>query len=176
MSMRLDKFTVKAQEALQAAEEQASRRGQQQVEPVHLLLARVGQPEGIVPAVLEKLGVQAPLIERGAERAADKLPRVSGGERFFSQSMSRALEQALEETKLFKDEFVSTEHLFLALTRLKGDDVQLLLEGVDLLDDRDRDVDVVLLELEDRLGIVQQDIRIEDEVLEHDTERRAGGG
>jgi hypothetical protein len=54
--------------------------------------------------------------------------------------------------------------------------VQLLLEGVDLLDDRDRDVDVVLLELEERLGIVQQDIRIEDEVLEHGTERRAGGG
>jgi ATP-dependent Clp protease ATP-binding subunit ClpB len=118
MATRFDKFTIKAQEALQATQEVGGRFGNQQLEPVHLLLALVEQPEGIVPAILSRLGVAAAGVAREAEKAIEALPKVGGAtEHYLSSALREVLEQASKETEPFKDEFVSTEHLLLALAR-----------------------------------------------------------
>jgi ATP-dependent Clp protease ATP-binding subunit ClpB len=122
MATRFDKFTVKAQEALEAMQEAARRFDNQQLETVHLLLALVEQPEGIVPAILTRLGVAPAVVAREAERAAQLLPKVAGGaEPYLSASLKEVLDRAFQETEEFKDEFVSTEHLLLALAKRLGD-------------------------------------------------------
>jgi ATP-dependent Clp protease ATP-binding subunit ClpB len=116
MATRFDKFTVKAQEAMQATQDVAGRFGNQQMEPVHLLLALVGQAEGIVPAILSRLGVAASSVTQESEKAIEKLPKVGGStDHFLSPALKQVFDQAFKETGQFKDEFVSTEHLLLAL-------------------------------------------------------------
>jgi ATP-dependent Clp protease ATP-binding subunit ClpB len=122
MATRFDKFTVKAQEALQATQDIAGRYGNQQMEPVHLLLALVEQPEGIVPGVLQRLGVAPSAVAQEAEKAIEQLPKVGGStDRYLSQSLKEVFEQSFQETEQFKDEYVSTEHLLLALSRKTSD-------------------------------------------------------
>ena len=122
MATRFDKFTVKAQEALQATQEIAGRFGNQQLEPVHLLLALAGQPDGIVPALLGRLGVPAGALAAEAEKAIEKLPKVGGAaDRYFSPALKEALDQAVREAEPFRDEFISTEHVLLALARKTGE-------------------------------------------------------
>src|SRR5271167_1747716 len=124
MATRFDKFTVKAQEALQATQEIASRFGNQQMEPVHLLLALVEQSDGIMPAILARLGVAPLALAQATEKAIDQLPKVGGSaDQYFSPALKEAFDQAFEETKRFKDEFVSTEHLLLALAKKPGEAV-----------------------------------------------------
>src|ERR1700752_5344959 len=107
--LRFDKMTVKAQEALQSAQEIAARHENQQVEPIHLLAALVSQPEGVVPPLLARLGVRPEMFSQEIEREIGRLPRVTG---FAQQNMSRALnevlERAFDEAQRFKDEYVST--------------------------------------------------------------------
>jgi ATP-dependent Clp protease ATP-binding subunit ClpB len=114
--LRFEKMTVKAQEALQSAQEIAARHENQQVEPIHLLAALVSQPEGVVPPLLARLGIRTEMFSQEIEREIGRLPRVTG---FAQQNMSRALndvlERAFDEAQRFKDEYVSTEHLFLAI-------------------------------------------------------------
>ena len=78
MATRFDKFTVKAQEALQAMQEIAGRNGNQQMEPVHLLLALVEQPEGIVPGILQRLGTTPAAVSQEATKVIEALPKVGG--------------------------------------------------------------------------------------------------
>src|SRR5574337_1095768 len=116
MATRFDKFTVKAQEALQGTQDIASRFGNQQLEPVHLLLALVEQPEGIVPAILQRLGVQPATVAQETEKAIEALPKVGGTtDHYLSPALKEVFDQAFKETAQFKDEYVSTEHLLLAL-------------------------------------------------------------
>ncbi len=114
--LRFDKMTVKAQEALQEGQEIAGRHENQSVEPVHLLAALVEQPDGVVPPLLARLGIRPEVIAQDIEREMARLPKVQG---FTQQNLSRALNQVLEraftEATKFKDEYVSTEHLFLAI-------------------------------------------------------------
>ncbi len=114
--LRFEKMTVKAQEALQSAQETAGRHENQQVEPVHMLAALVAQPDGVVPPLLAKLGIRTELLSQEIEREIARLPRVTG---FAQQHMSKALndilERAFDEAQRFKDEYVSTEHIFLAI-------------------------------------------------------------
>src|SRR5216684_8822710 len=114
--LRFEKMTVKAQEALQSAQETAARHENQQVEPVHMLAALVAQPDGVVPPLLAKLGIRTELLSQEIEREIARLPRVTG---FAQQHMSKALndilERAFDEAQRFKDEYVSTEHIFLAI-------------------------------------------------------------
>ncbi|HEV2501412.1 MAG TPA: ATP-dependent chaperone ClpB [Terriglobia bacterium] len=118
MATRFDKYTVKAQEALQAAQELAGQHGNQQIEPLHLLLALVGQTEGIVPAILSRLGVPPSSVASEAESALGALPKVGGStDHFLSLALKQILDGAFDEAAPFKDEFVSTEHLLLALTK-----------------------------------------------------------
>jgi ATP-dependent Clp protease ATP-binding subunit ClpB len=114
--MRLDKFTQKAQEALQTAVQAAEEAGQQAVEPEHLLLALVREREGISRALLEASGVSLPGLEAGLVSEVERLSRVQGGgQAFVSNSLNQVLEQAEREARDLKDEYISTEHLLLAL-------------------------------------------------------------
>src|SRR5690242_14469309 len=126
--LRFDKFTVKAQEALQAAQELNARSGQQQVEPVHLLWALVAQQDGVVPPLLDKLGVSPTGLAADAQKAIERLPKVSGaGEQFLSRAANDVLEKAFSEAERLKDEYVSTEHILLAISAAERDPAAQLL-------------------------------------------------
>ncbi len=130
MAIRWDKLTVKAQEAVQRANDIASEHGNPELLPVHLLAALLEDKEGIVPPILEKLGIGPQVVLNEAYREIDNLPKVSG-EGATQASMSPALNQmidrAFKEASNFKDEYVSTEHLLLAATHAKKDAAQTIL-------------------------------------------------
>ena len=123
MAIRWDKFTVKSQEAIQQAQAHAADLGNPELQPAHVLLALVEDRDGVVPAVLEKIGVAIERLKTELHGVEEKLPRVAGAaaQPGLSQALTRALEQAFKEASNFKDEYVSTEHLLLGITHLKGD-------------------------------------------------------
>ncbi|HEY2545272.1 MAG TPA: Clp protease N-terminal domain-containing protein, partial [Candidatus Acidoferrum sp.] len=114
--LRFDKMTVKAQEALQEANEVAARHQNQQIEPVHLLEALVSQRDGVVPPLLARLGIRTEALAQEIEREIARLPKVQGfAQQHMGKPLNNVLERAFDEAERFKDEYVSTEHLFLAL-------------------------------------------------------------
>ncbi|GBC84073.1 Chaperone protein ClpB 1 [bacterium HR11] len=119
--MRLDKFTYKAQEALQEAQERAIRYGHPQLEPEHLAEALVEQDHGVVPAVLQKLNVSPQQVARELKRVMETFPKVQGGTTgvYVSPRLREVLEGAEREAQQMGDAYVSTEHLFLALLALR---------------------------------------------------------
>ena len=119
--MRLDKFTIKAQEAVQQAQAIASEHGNQEIQPEHLLVALLDQQEGIVPPLLGKLGIAPATVRAAALEEIGKLPRVGGvaaGES-VSRRLGAALDEAWKQAKKLQDEYISTEHLLLALAGQK---------------------------------------------------------
>jgi ATP-dependent Clp protease ATP-binding subunit ClpB len=119
---RLDKLTLKAQEAMQAAQEMGARYGQQQIQPLHILWALLAQGDGVVPPLLEKLGVSPTQLAGEVETQVDRLPKVSGGsEQYLSPEANKVLERAFEEAQRLKDEYVSTEHILLGIAAAKRD-------------------------------------------------------
>jgi ATP-dependent Clp protease ATP-binding subunit ClpB len=129
MPIRWDKFTVKAQEAVQRANQLASEHGNPELRPIHLLAALLEDKEGIVPPVLEKIGIGPQAVLSEVYKEIDKLPKVSGesAQVGLSNEVNKLLEQAFKEASNFKDEYVSTEHLLLAITQLKRDPAQQIL-------------------------------------------------
>ncbi len=113
--MRLDQFTLKAQEALGAAQSRAEKSDHPEVTPEHLLAALLQQEGGVVPAVLGKLGTNLSLLAPEIERVLAALPRTQGAPTHVSPKLDAALKQALREAEALKDQYVSTEHLLLAL-------------------------------------------------------------
>ena len=132
--MQLDRFTVKAQEAIFEAQRLAQGRGNPQVEPEHLLYALVDQGDGVVPPLLKKVGVNAAMLLEKIQTALSKLPAVSSGavHTGVSPVLQKVLEKALEEAGQLKDDYVSTEHLLLGLLETKETCASVLLrqEGV----------------------------------------------
>ena len=129
--MAFDKFTVKAQEVLQAAHQLAGKRHHQRLEPVHLLSGCLDVADNLVPQVLEKCG--APVTRVGKDLATElgKLPEVRGRGQLdtsASQAFRDALHQAEEEAKSLKDEYVSTEHILLGILSLEDDPAARLLK------------------------------------------------
>ncbi|HKY29686.1 MAG TPA: ATP-dependent chaperone ClpB [Pyrinomonadaceae bacterium] len=114
--MRLDKFTLRAQDGIQAAIELAERNHNQQVEPEHLLVAMLDQPEGIVRPLLGKLGVNLQVVSNDLQAAVGRFPRVEGGQQYFSPRLSQIFTAAQKQADSMKDEFISTEHLLLAIS------------------------------------------------------------
>jgi len=114
--LQFEKMTVKAQEALRTAQDVAAKHENQQIEQVHLLAALISQTDGVVPPLLARLGIRSEAVQQDIEREIAKLPKVSG---FAQQNMGRPLndllERAFQEATKFKDEYVSTEHMFLAI-------------------------------------------------------------
>jgi ATP-dependent Clp protease ATP-binding subunit ClpB len=130
MAIRWDKFTLKAQEAVQKSVELAQENGNAEIHPLHLLVTLAQDREGIVRPVLEKIGISADSVITDARNAIEKLPKVTGGgilQAQISQAIGQAFDQAFKEADSFKDEYVSTEHLLLAMTQLKKDPAQLIL-------------------------------------------------
>src|SRR3954469_14368644 len=117
MAIRWDKLTVKAQEAIQAAGELASNNGNPEILPLHLLATLVADQEGVVAPVLAKLGTSADVVRNDATADIDRLPKQSGSsaQPTLSKPMSGTIDQAFKESDQFKDEYVSTEHLLLAI-------------------------------------------------------------
>ena len=128
--IRFDKLTLKGQEALQSAQSHAQEKGNPQVSPEHLLWALVEQKEGVVLPILQKLGVNLQTVARDLADLVAKLPKVQGqAEVHISPSLNRILEDAFKEADQFKDEYVSTEHLLIALSNAKSEPVSRLLQS-----------------------------------------------
>jgi ATP-dependent Clp protease ATP-binding subunit ClpB len=128
MAIKWDKLTVKSQEAVQTASGFAAENGNPEVLPLHLMAALLEDREGVVIPVLEKVGVPVEQLLSGVNGAIAKLPKVQGGgQPGMSAAMQKVLEQGFKEAENFKDEYVSTEHLLLALSKAKNDPVQLAL-------------------------------------------------
>lgn len=120
--MRFDKFTLKAQEAVQAAQQLAERFGHQQIEPEHLLRVLLDQKDGVIPPLMGKIGVDPGLLAEGADAAIEKLPRVSGagfGQPYLSGRAKQVLDRSFSEAEQMKDEYVSLEHILLAILEEK---------------------------------------------------------
>ncbi len=119
--MKFDKFTVKAQEAVQAAQSLADQDNHQALEPEHLLLALLQQQEGVVGPLLAKLGARPEAIAREVQGALDKLPKVKGaGRQYASERLEAALNRAWDEAQRLKDEYCSTEHLLIGIAQDKS--------------------------------------------------------
>ena len=131
MAIKWDRLTVKSQEAVQAASGHAAENGNPEVLPLHLMAALLEDREGVVIPVLEKVGVPVEQLLSGVNSAITKLPKVQGGTQpGMSGSLQKTLEQAFKEAENFKDDYVSTEHLLLALSQQKGDAVQTALAAL----------------------------------------------
>jgi ATP-dependent Clp protease ATP-binding subunit ClpB len=125
MAIKWDRLTVKSQEAVQAASGHAAENGNPEVLPLHLMAALLEDHEGVVIPVLEKVGVPVEQLLSGVNSAIQKLPKVQGGTQpGLSAALQKVLEQGFKEADNFKDDYVSTEHLLLALAKQKGDAVQ----------------------------------------------------
>jgi ATP-dependent Clp protease ATP-binding subunit ClpB len=130
--MRFDKFTIKSQELIQNAQSMATEHNHQQIEPEHLLFAMLNEPEGIARAMLNKLGVSSDDVSRELTAAIDKFPKVSGsaiGDAFISPRTKTVLDAAFTEAAKMKDQYISIEHIFLAISdEKKGDAAKILRE------------------------------------------------
>src|SRR6266446_9448611 len=121
--IRFDKFTQKAQEAIQQAQSLAEKNQSQAIQPIHLFVALAGEREGVVRPILEKSGLPPDAALQEAQRAMAELPKVTGASTgtYVSPALNEVIDRASEEAERFKDEFVSTEHLLLAMSRQKSD-------------------------------------------------------
>ncbi len=130
--MRFDKFTIKSQELIQSAQSLASQHNNQQIEPEHLLAAMLAETEGIAGAMLRKLGAAPNEIAQQVTAAIARLPGVSGagtGEVYISPRAKAVLEQAFTEATHMKDEYVSIEHILLAISDEKNGEAAGILAG-----------------------------------------------
>ena len=128
MAFRPDKLTVKAQEAIQSAQQFAESQGHAQIVPLHLVKALLDEQQGIVRPLLEKIGIRVPQLRSIVDADLGKLPRSSGGgQTGASQALRQVLDKAADQADAMKDAFVSTEHLLIALT-LVDDQAQRVLK------------------------------------------------
>ena len=117
MAFRFDKLTVKAQEAIQSAQSKATEKSHTQLSPFHLLLVLIEQDQGIIRPLLQKVGANPDFVGVAVSRELEKLPQVtgSGAQISVSQELSLVLDEAARQAEEMKDQYVSTEHLLLAL-------------------------------------------------------------
>ena len=137
--IKLDKFTIKAQESIGEAQQLANSYNHQEIKEEHLLLALINQKEGVVPSILQKLEVNLEEIKAKLEGILESIPRVygdSGGQLYIGSDLNDVLDNALQEARKVKDEFVSTEHLLIALSEKKGNRVGDLLKENGITKDR----------------------------------------
>ncbi len=113
--MRLDKLTVKTREALQAAETLTRRYGHQELGSLHLLLALLDQEGGLVATLIDRAGVPPAGVRDATDAALRKLPKVEGGDTYIGRELKKVLDKATDHAERMKDEYVSTEHVLLAL-------------------------------------------------------------
>jgi ATP-dependent Clp protease ATP-binding subunit ClpC len=139
--MRFDRFTERAQEAAQRAAEIIQRYGHNQIDTEHILLALIEQPKGVIPQVLEYLKVDSEALVDRLDYILRTSPKANifgggAGQIFITPRVKRIIDQANEEANRLKDEYISTEHLFLAILTEKNTPASRLLEGVGVTRDR----------------------------------------
>jgi ATP-dependent Clp protease ATP-binding subunit ClpB len=137
--IKFDKFTIKAQESIGEAQQMANSYNHQEIKEEHLLLALINQKDGVVPSILQKLEVNLEEIKAKLEGILESIPRVygdSGGQQYMGSNLNNVLDTALQEARKVKDEFVSTEHLLIALSETKGSRVGDLLKENEITKDR----------------------------------------
>jgi ATP-dependent Clp protease ATP-binding subunit ClpB len=129
-TMRLDKLTTKSQEALQHAQGLAEKRNHQAIDVEHLLFSLIGQKEGVVFSLLQKLGMPLNLVTDRLQKALDRLPQITGatGQTYITPRLKKTIESAESDAEALKDEFVSTEHLLLAMLQDNGEAGNILKE------------------------------------------------
>ena len=120
----MDKFTIKSQEAIQQAQALAERKGQQQIDVEHLLWVLIDDEEGVAAQVLKRLGTNVGMLKRDVEEAVDRMPKIVGatpvGQIYVSPRLKEVFERAQKEAEHLQDEFISVEHLLLAMLSVKG--------------------------------------------------------
>ena len=127
--MRFDRFTIRGQEAVQEAIGVAEKNQNQQVEPEHLLVSMLEQKEGTVKPILGKLGARAETVLNDALAAIEKFPKVSGGQQYFSSRINTIFQEAQKLAEKMGDEYVSTEHLLMAVAAEKDGDAGRILRS-----------------------------------------------
>ena len=133
--MDFSKFTLKTQEAIQKAQQIALEKGQQSIENAHFLKGILEVDENVTPFLLKKLNVNMPILEQALDRMIDGFPKVSGGQLSLTSESNTALNRAQNYLKEFNDEFVSIEHLLMAIAEGKDKASQMLRDsGVTLKD------------------------------------------
>jgi ATP-dependent Clp protease ATP-binding subunit ClpB len=122
--MRLDKFTIKAQEALAEAQQLAEKKGNQELQPEHLLLALLADEDGVAAQILKRLGKDIRSLRADVEKITDRFPKVSGatpiGQLYISPRLKSAFEEAIKEAGHLTDEYISVEHLLWAVAGAGG--------------------------------------------------------
>lgn len=118
--MTLDKFTIKAQEAIQAAIDLASRNGQQVIEPLHILAGIMDKGKDVVNYLFHKSGINLQIVESAVQSEITHLPKVSGGEPYLSPDANKVIQTTMDESQKMGDEFVSIEPLLLALLKVNS--------------------------------------------------------
>jgi len=139
--MRFDRFTERAQEAAQRAAEIIQRYGHNQIDTEHILLALIEQPDGVIPQILENLNISAETLEERIDAALKSSPKANifgsgAGQIFITPRVKRIIDLANEEASRLKDEYISTEHLFLAILSERNTPAARLLESAGLSRDR----------------------------------------
>jgi ATP-dependent Clp protease ATP-binding subunit ClpB len=124
--MNSEKFTQKSQQSIQASMQIATDHGNQEVAPLHLLSAILDEPENIVPETIKKIGADLQKMKLDIQNEIERLPKVRGAEPYIGKPLQRILTQALPIAQQFKDDYVSTEHLLLAITDASGPATHLL--------------------------------------------------
>ncbi|MCU1289315.1 MAG: chaperone protein ClpB [Acidobacteria bacterium] len=127
--MRFDRFTIRGQEAVQEAIGIAEKNQNQQVEPEHLLASMLEQKEGTLRPILGKVGANAQAILTDVQAAIAKFPKVSGGQQYFSSRINTIFQNAQKEAEKMQDEYMSTEHLLLAISEEKEGDAGRILRS-----------------------------------------------
>ena len=129
--IKFDKFTIKAQEAIGEAQQIASSYNHQEIRGEHLLLALINQKDGVIPSILQKLEVSSEELKVKLEKPLEKIPQVYGGSggQHIGKELNDILNSAQQEAQKVKDEYVSTEHLFIALVEAEGTRVSNILKA-----------------------------------------------
>ncbi len=120
MPFRFDQLTLKSQEAVQQAQNLAKERSHQRLEPMHLLAALLDPDQQVVRSLLTQLGVNPAQIKKAAEEGLSALPKVTGGETTISPELNQVFETAAAEAERMKDQYISVEHLLLAILKVKS--------------------------------------------------------
>ncbi len=124
--MNINKFTQNSLQAVQGCEKVAYEYGNQEVEQEHLLYALLTQEDGLIPKLIEKMGIQETVFRNRVEEALRKRVKVQGGQIYIGQYLNQALIHAEDEAKQMGDEYVSVEHIFLSLMRHPGPEIKVI--------------------------------------------------
>ncbi len=135
--MRLDRLTTKTREALMASQQIAASLGNPELQPEHLVLALLAQEGGVARPIVEKAGIDPKALVEAVHRRIDAMPKVKGGgEPAMSRRVNKVLTDAWTETEALKDEYTSPEHVLLAITKQKDDELERALRGLGLSRDK----------------------------------------